>query len=346
MQKSDFSFDLPEELIAQTPLAVRSASRLLVCHRNALATEDRQFSEIVQFLKKGDLIVFNNTRVIPARLYGKKDTGGRVEILLEKILDDGCFIAMLRSSKTPKIGQKIIINDAHTVSYKGRQDDFFLFSCDNSDPHQLFSDHGHMPLPPYIQRMSDAQDEERYQTIFAQIPGAVAAPTASLHFDEAILRSLQENGINTAEITLHVGAGTFQPVRVDDLKQHVMHAESFNLSAETVEKIQQTKAAGGRVFAAGTTSLRALEAASTDGVLKPMTGDTRLFITPGYKFNVVDGLITNFHLSESTLLMLVSAFAGIEEIQHFYRHAIEQKYRFFSYGDAMIILPEDRSSEI
>jgi len=340
MQKSDFSFHLPEELIAQTPLPVRSASRLLVCHRNSLATEDRQFSDISSFLKAGDLLVFNNTRVIPARLYGKKDTGGRVEILLEKILDDKRFVAMLRCSKTPQIGQKILIADDQAVSYEGRKGGFFQFRYEEGGLHQLFIEHGRMPLPPYIQRMADEQDEDRYQTIFARKPGAVAAPTASLHFDEAILQGLQQKGINTAEITLHVGAGTFQPVRVDDLSQHIMHAETYDLSEETVEKILQTKATGGRVFAAGTTSLRALEAASEEGELKPMSGDTRLFITPGYRFRVVDGLITNFHLSESTLLMLVSAFAGVEEIRHIYRHAIDEKYRFFSYGDAMIILPE------
>ncbi|MEA1891010.1 MAG: tRNA preQ1(34) S-adenosylmethionine ribosyltransferase-isomerase QueA [Pseudomonadota bacterium] len=339
MQKADFSFNLPEELIAQTPLPVRSASRLLVCHRNSPEIEDRQFSEIASFLKAGDLLVFNNTRVIPARLFGKKDTGGRVEILLEKILDDTCFIAMLRCSKTPQVGQKIIIAEDQAVCYEGRRGDFFLFRCETGGLQQLFEKHGQMPLPPYILRQADAQDKERYQTIFAQKPGAVAAPTASLHFDKAILESLQKKGVNTAEITLHVGAGTFQPVRVDDLTQHVMHAETFDLSEETVNKILQTKATGGRVFAAGTTSLRALEAASAEGQLKPMSGDTRLFITPGYRFRVVDGLITNFHLSESTLLMLVSAFAGVEEIQHIYRHAITEKYRFFSYGDAMIILP-------
>ena len=346
MQKSDFSFNLPEELIAQIPLPVRSASRLLVCHRNSLATEDRQFNEIASFLMAGDLLVFNNTRVIPARLYGKKDTGGRVEILLERILDESRFTAIMRCSKVPQVGQKILIADGLTVCYEGRKSDFFLFSYEEGGLQQLFAEHGRMPLPPYIQRDADAQDEERYQTIFAQKPGAVAAPTASLHFDEAILRSLQQKGINTAEITLHVGAGTFQPVRADDLNRHVMHAETFDLSVETVEKILQTKAAGGRVFAAGTTSLRALEAASEEGELKPMSGDTRLFITPGYHFKVVDGLITNFHLSESTLLMLVSAFTGVEEIQHIYRHAINERYRFFSYGDAMIILLEDYKREI
>ncbi len=339
MRKADFSFNLPEELIAQTPLPVRSASRLLVCHRNSPEIEDRQFSEIASFLKVGDLLVFNNTRVIPARLYGKKDTGGRVEILLEKILDDTCFIAMLRCSKTPQVGQKIIISEDQAVCYEGRRGGLFLFRCKTGGLQQLFEKHGQMPLPPYILRQADEQDKERYQTIFAREPGAVAAPTASLHFDATILKSLQQKGINTAEITLHVGAGTFQPVRVDDLNEHVMHAETFDLSAETVNKIKRTKEAGGRVFAAGTTSLRALEAASAEGQLKPMSGDTRLFITPGYRFRVVDGLITNFHLSESTLLMLVSAFAGVEEIQHIYRHAIDEKYRFFSYGDAMIILP-------
>jgi len=340
MQKSDFSFNLPEELIAQKPLPVRSASRLLVCHRNTQVMEDRQFSEIASFLKAGDLLVFNNTRVIPARLYGKKDTGGRVEILLERILDKSRFIAIMRCSKIPQVGQKIFIADGQTVSYEGRKGDFFLFSYEETGLQQLFAEHGRIPLPPYIQREADAQDEERYQTIFARKPGAVAAPTASLHFDKTTLLSLQQKGINIAEITLHIGAGTFQPVRVDDLNQHVMHAETFELSAETVKKILQTKAAGGRVFAAGTTSLRALEAASEEGELKPMSGDTHLFITPGYHFKVVDGLITNFHLSESTLLMLVSAFAGVDEIRHIYRHAINKKYRFFSYGDAMIILPQ------
>ncbi len=346
MQKSDFSFQLPEELIAQVPLPVRSASRLLVCQRHSARTEDRQFNELADFLQAGDLIVFNNTRVIPARIYGKKDTGGKVEILLERLQGENSFIGMLRCSKTPQPGQKILIGENRSLTYEGRKGDFFLFSSDQGKIKELFEEFGQMPLPPYIQRQADAMDNERYQTIFAQNPGAVAAPTASLHFDETILQTLKDKGVDTAEITLHVGAGTFQPVRVDDLKQHVMHSETFDLSAETVEKIQQTKAAGGRVFAAGTTSLRALEAASADGELKPMSGDTRLFITPGYEFNTVDGLITNFHLSESTLLMLVSAFAGVEEIRHIYRHAISKKYRFFSYGDAMIILPEANEVEI
>jgi len=340
MQKSDFRFQLPEELIAQAPLPVRSASRLLVSQRHSLATEDRKFSEIADYLKAGDLVVFNNTRVIPARLYGNKDSGGKVEILLEKILDDHRFIAMLRCSKTPRPGQKIHIGNNRLLNYEGREGEFFLFSSDVGKLHELFVEHGHMPLPPYIQRKADSMDDERYQTIFAQNPGAVAAPTASLHFDQSIMDSLIKKGVNTAEITLHVGAGTYQPVRVDDLDHHEMHAESFILSASTVKQIQQTKEAGGRVFAAGTTSLRALEAASAEGELKPMSGDTRLFITPGYQFNTVDGLITNFHLSESTLLMLVSAFAGIQEIRHIYQHAIDNRYRFFSYGDAMIILPE------
>jgi S-adenosylmethionine:tRNA ribosyltransferase-isomerase len=346
MQKSDFSFDLPEELIAQVPLPVRSASRLLVCHRHSPKTENRQFSELADFLQAGDLIIFNNTRVIPARIYGRKDTGGRVEILLERLQDDKSFIGMMRCSKTPQIGQKILIGDNHSITYKGRRDDFFLFSSDQGKIHELFEECGHMPLPPYIHRQADTIDNERYQTIFAQNPGAVAAPTASLHFDEAILQTLRIKGVNTAELTLHVGAGTFQPVRVDDLNQHIMHSETFDLSAETVEKIQQTKATGGRVFAAGTTSLRALEAASADGKLKPMSAETNLFITPGYEFNTVDGLITNFHLSESTLLMLVSAFAGVDEISQIYQHAIDNKYRFFSYGDAMIILPEAQTVEI
>lgn len=346
MQKSDFSFQLPEELIAQAPLAVRSASRLLVCQRHSFAVEDQQFNQIADYVSPGDLVVFNNTRVIPARLYGKKDTGGQVEIVLERILDENSFIAMLRCSKTPQVGQNILIDGDKVIRYEGRKDDFFLFSSERGNLHDLFTEHGQMPLPPYIQREADARDNERYQTIFAQNPGAVAAPTASLHFDQATMQSLQQKGVNAAEITLHVGAGTFKPVRVDDLSQHIMHAETFELTAGTVEQIEQTKKAGGRVFAAGTTSLRALEAASADGELKPMSGDTRLFITPGYRFNTVDGLITNFHLSESTLLMLVSAFAGSEEIQHIYQHAIDQKYRFFSYGDAMLILPKASEVEI
>jgi S-adenosylmethionine:tRNA ribosyltransferase-isomerase len=340
MQKSDFSFQLPEELIAQAPLPIRSESRLLVCHRHSSEVEDRRFNEITNYLQQGDLIVFNNTRVIPARLFGKKETGGKVEILLERIVGENHFIAMLRCSKTPQIGQKILIGNDRILIYEGRKDDFFLFSSEQGKLYELFEKHGQMPLPPYIQRQADAMDKERYQTIFAQNPGAVAAPTASLHFDEAILQDLKRKGVNTAEITLHVGAGTFQPVRVDDLDQHIMHAEIFDIPAQTVKKIQHTKKAGGRVFAAGTTSLRALEAASVDGELKPMSDVTRLFITPGFKFNTVDGLITNFHLSESTLLMLVSAFAGVDEIRHIYRHAIKNKYRFFSYGDAMIILPQ------
>ena len=346
MQKSDFSFHLPEELIAQAPLPVRSASRLLVCRRHSAVIEDKQFCQIAEYLEPGDLIVFNNTQVIPARLFGKKDTGGKVEILLEKILDDTRFIAMLRCSKTPQIGQKIFIGNHHVISYEGRQGDFFLFSSIQDDLHDLFMANGHMPLPPYIRRQADEIDADRYQTIFAQNPGAVAAPTASLHFDQGIMQSLMKKGVDAAEITLHVGAGTYQPVRVEDISNHVMHVETFDLSAPTVNKIKQTKEAGGRVFAAGTTSLRALEAASADGELKPMSGETRLFITPGYQFNTVDGLITNFHLPESTLLMLVSAFTGIEEIRHIYQHAIDEKYRFFSYGDATIILPEAQELEI
>ena len=339
MQRSDFSFQLPEELIAQAPLPVRSESRLLVCHRHSSEVEDRQFNEITNFLQKGDLVVFNNTRVIPARLYGKKETGGKVEILLERILDENNFVAMLRCSKRPRIGQKIFIGKDRILTYEGRKDDFFLFSSEQGNLSELFETYGQMPLPPYIQRQADAMDKERYQTIFAQNPGAVAAPTASLHFDETIMQNLKQKGVNTAEITLHVGAGTFQPVRVENINQHVMHAETFEIPAETVKKIQLTKKAGGRVFAAGTTSLRAMEAASADGEIKPTTDVTRLFITPGYKFNTVDGLITNFHLSESTLLMLVSAFAGVNEIRQIYQHAIKKKYRFFSYGDAMLILP-------
>jgi S-adenosylmethionine:tRNA ribosyltransferase-isomerase len=346
MEKSDFSFELPDELIAQYPLAERSASRLLVCHRHSHHLEDQVFSNLAANLRPGDLVVFNNTRVIPARLFGSKESGGKVEIMLERILDDHHFIAMLRCSKKPQIGQKIVLDGGESVIYDGREGEFFQFSYRAGNIHDLFNRYGQMPLPPYIQRQPDKSDEDRYQTIFANKPGAVAAPTASLHFDSKVLQSLESRGVKTAEITLHVGAGTFQPVRTENIEQHVMHAEYLEIPQQVVDIVQATKREGGRVFAAGTTSLRALEAASAHGELETMAGETRLFIRPGYHFKTVDGLITNFHLPESTLLMLVSAFAGVDEIRHCYQHAVDEKYRFFSYGDAMLILPGEASNEI
>ena len=340
MQKSDFSYDLPTALIAQQPLHVRSASRLLVMHRNSPRLVDEQFRRLPDYLRPGDLIVFNNTRVVPARLFGHKSSGGQVEVFLERVLDDGRFLAMLRASKTPQTGQTIQLRDGSELVYEQREGEFFRLRCTaDESPVDLFERLGQVPLPPYISRPPDEVDHRRYQTVFARRPGAVAAPTASLHFDDALLRDLKDKGITSTEITLHVGAGTFQPVRVEDLYQHEMHAEYLEVSQQAVAAIRQARQAGGRIFAAGTTSLRALEAAAAGGELKPMQGDTRLFIRPGYQFRVVDGLITNFHLPESTLLMLVSAFAGYDEIRAAYAHAIEQKYRFFSYGDAMLILP-------
>jgi len=340
MQKSDFNYDLPASLIAQAPLDVRSDSRLLAMNRNSAKVSDRQFRQLPDYLQAGDLIVFNNTRVIPARLFGHKSTGGQVEVFLERVLDDGSFLAMLRASKTPKSGQEIHLGDGSVLMLQERKDNFFRLKCTTDEPPvELFERLGQVPLPPYISRPPVDADHERYQTLFARKPGAVAAPTASLHFDDALLSALRDRGVKSTEITLHVGAGTFQPVRVDDLAKHQMHSEYLEVSEQTVDTIAKVKREGGRIFAAGTTSLRALEAAASGGKLKAMKGDTNLFITPGYRFRVVDGLITNFHLPESTLLMLVSAFAGYDEIRKAYAHAIHEKYRFFSYGDAMLILP-------
>ena len=340
MQKSDFNYDLPASLIAQTPLDARSDSRLLVLHRGSSSVSDQQFRQLPDFLQPGDLIVFNNTRVIPARLFGHKTTGGQVEIFLERVLNDGSFLAMLRTSKKLKPGQEVILSDGSALSFVERVEEFFRLKCVTDEPAiDMFERLGQVPLPPYISRPPEDIDYDRYQTLFARKPGAVAAPTASLHFDEDLLNSLSDKGIRSTEITLHVGAGTFQPVRVDDLDTHEMHSEYLEVSTRAVEAIDGARQEGGRIIAAGTTSLRALEAASSDGCLKAMKGDTRLFIRPGYSFNTVDGLITNFHLPESTLLMLVSAFAGYDEIRNAYAHAIKEKYRFFSYGDAMLILP-------
>lgn len=341
MKKSDFNYDLPSDLIAQSPLEVRSGSRLLVMRRHEKSLENSSIRNLPDFLSPGDLIVFNNTRVIPARLFGRKETGGRIEIFLERVLEDGCFLAMLRSSKKPRAGQEFVLDDESTVVQLIERDGEFYHLRIKGDeaPVELFERLGQVPLPPYISRPPVDTDRDRYQTLFASRPGAVAAPTASLHFDDALLEALKERGVDSVEITLHVGAGTFQPVRVDDLERHDMHAEYLEVSEQAVEVINETRRRGGRIIAAGTTSMRALESASADGRLKPMKGDTRLFIKPGYRFNTVDGLITNFHLPESTLLMLVSAFAGVDEIRRAYAHAVEQRYRFFSYGDAMLILP-------
>ena len=334
---SDFDFALPPELIAQHPAPERSASRLL--DGRGETSVDRVFRELPQLLAPGDLLVFNDTRVIKARLYGAKASGGHVEALVERVLPDHEVLAHLRASKSPKPGGVVRVADAFDAEVLGRGGpDGGLFHLRFPDePLALLARHGHVPLPPYITHADSADDERRYQTVFADKPGAVAAPTAALHFDEAVLAALRERGVNTASVTLHVGAGTFQPVRVENLAEHKMHSEWFEVPQATAQAIAATRAAGGRVVAVGTTTLRALESAARDGELKSGARDTDIFITPGFEFRVVDVLVTNFHLPKSTLMMLVAAFAGYEHVMALYRHAISERYRFFSYGDAMLL---------
>lgn len=331
---SDFDFELPPELIAQTPLAARSASRLL--HVDGDTPVDRSFADIVSLLAPGDLLVFNNTRVLKARFFGVKESGGKIEALIERVLDNRTVHAQIRASKSPGVGVKIRLADAFDVTVGERFGEFYTLHFP-SDVFALLEQYGKLPLPPYIEHDADDFDEKRYQTVYAKEPGAVAAPTAGLHFDEGLLAQLSAKGINFAYVTLHVGAGTFQPVRVENLAEHNMHSEWYTMPAETVEAVARTKAAGGKVIAVGTTSMRALESASQTGELVAGSADTRLFITPGYTFKTVDRLVTNFHLPKSTLLMLVSAFAGYDTIRTAYAHAIAQHYRFFSYGDAMLL---------
>ena len=338
---SDFDFELPPELIAQHPAAERSASRLL--DGRGPTPVDRVFRDLPSLLQPGDLLVFNNTRVIKARLYGAKQSGGAVEALVERVLPNHEVLAHMRASKSPKPGSVVRFADAFDAEVLGRGGpDGGLFHLKLSgDPFELLEQHGHVPLPPYITHADDADDVRSYQTVFAKAPGAVAAPTAALHFDDALLAALRERGVCTAEVTLHVGAGTFQPVRTDNLAEHKMHSEWFEVPASTVAAIEATKAAGGRVISVGTTTLRALESAALHApagqILQAGSRDTDIFITPGFQFKVVDLLITNFHLPKSTLMMLVSALAGYEHIRALYQHAIAQGYRFFSYGDAMLI---------
>lgn len=342
MRRSDFNYELPPELIAQFPAERRSASRLL-----ELAVDgglvDRQMRDFASLIEPGDLLIFNDTRVIPARLFGRKPTGGRVEILVERLLGEREVLAQVGASKTPKPGGEILIDLAEgeapaVLVMIDRQDDMFRLQLRSTGSFEdLMERAGRLPLPPYIEHAPGGFDAERYQTVFATKPGAVAAPTAGLHFDDALLADLSARGVRTATLTLHVGAGTFQPLRVDDVSEHRMHAERYEISPALCEAIAETKAQGGRVVAVGTTVTRALESAAANGTLQAGAGETRLFITPGYRFNVVDRLLTNFHLPESTLLMLVSAFAGYEHIMAAYRHAVQQRYRFFSYGDAMLL---------
>ncbi len=347
LKLEDFDYELPENLIAQSPLAERSASRLLVMDGQTLS--DRVFCELPDFLDAGDLLVFNDTRVLHARLHGTKDTGGQVEVLIERPIGPHEALAQVRASKSPRTGSRLRLADAFDVTVLGRVGEFFhLRFPTDENLLTLIERHGNLPLPPYIRRGANDHDESRYQTVYAKAPGSVAAPTAGLHFDEALLQRLADKGVGRAWLTLHVGAGTFQPVRSNELGEHQMHRERYILPKETVAAIQATRAAGKRVIAVGTTSLRALEAAAQDGALSAGSDETELFILPGFQFQVVDALITNFHLPKSTLLMLVAALTGLEPMRQAYRHAVAQGYRFFSYGDAMFIARrnDDVSHEI
>jgi len=337
MRKDQFTYELPEELIAQQPLAERKASRLLCLDRSSGAVAHRQFTELPGLLQPGDLLVFNDTRVIPARLFGRKRSGGRVEILLERLLPGDRCLAQLRVSKKPAPGSELILDGGAVLEVLGREGSFFELALRDGRLVDVLEQEGHMPLPPYIDREDEALDRERYQTVYASQPGAVAAPTAGLHFDEALLEALAARGIEKAFVTLHVGAGTFQPVREDNIEDHEMHAEYLEVSQGVCDAVADTRARGGRVVAVGTTCVRSLETAAAGGALRPFAGDSRLFIYPGYEFRVIDALVTNFHLPESTLLMLVSALAGREAVLAAYEAAVRERYRFFSYGDAMLI---------
>lgn len=340
MKTRDFDFYLPPKLIAQSPTKQRASSQMLYLDGTNGKLADVMFADLPNYLREDDVVVFNDTRVIKARLFGKKDSGGNVEVMIERVLDDQHVLAAIRASHAPKPGSRLLLADAIPVTILSREQSFYTLLFEhNKTVSELLDQFGHLPLPPYISRSANSVDETRYQTIFAKNTGAVAAPTAGLHFDELMLTKLQKTGVVTAYITLHVGAGTFQPVRAENINDHKMHSEFFFIPDETVEAVKHCKAKGGRVLAVGTTSLRALEAsaAGNQGELKPGHGETSIFITPGYRFHVIDRLLTNFHLPQSTLLMLVSAFGGMENIRRAYQHAITQRYRFFSYGDAMLI---------
>ncbi len=343
--RRDFHFDLPPPLIAQHPPARRGDSRLLALDGATGALADRMFRELPDLLRPGDLLVFNDTRVIPARLFGHKASGGRFELLVERVLDSRRALAHLRASKPPKPGGRLLFDAGFAATVLDRRDDLFEIRVESDQPlPELLEQYGRVPLPPYITHEPTPEDRERYQTLYARQPGAVAAPTAGLHFEQALLDRLAEQGVEQAFVTLHVGAGTFQPVRVERIAEHAMHAEWLEVGAATCERIQAARARGGRVVAIGTTVVRALETAAGDHDLpQPWRGDTRIFIYPGYRFRCVDALVSNFHLPESTLLMLVAAFAGHAEILRAYRHAVERGYRFFSYGDAMFLTRRPRT---
>ncbi len=338
MNLNQFDYHLPEELIAQEPLPSRTASRLLQFKANTQSFNDLKFVDLLELLLPEDLLVLNNTQVIPARMLGRKSSGGKVEFLLERIVDAQTVLAQLKASKSPKPGTEIYFADDVKAVVQGRQEDFFILKfAEAADVTVVLDSLGSMPLPPYIQRKPDEKDSDRYQTVYAQYKGAVAAPTAGLHFDQKLLTSLQQKGVQTAYITLHVGAGTFQPVRESNIKEHKIHAEKIIVGKQVCDQIIACKERGGRVIAVGTTVARALESAAQEGKIESCEMDTRLFIYPGYTFRVIDALITNFHLPKSTLLMLVSALAGYETVMSAYQHAVTEKYRFYSYGDAMFI---------
>lgn len=338
MDISDFDFTLPEKLIAQHPPEVRGSSRLLVALPD-MPLQDRVFGDLSDYVGEGDVLVFNNTKVMKARLFGQKDSGGRIEALIERVLDNHTALAHIRSSKSPKPGMGLVFEGGIRAVMVGREGELFCLRFEGGQTvYELLEQNGHLPLPPYIERAADADDDSRYQTVYAKYQGAVAAPTAGLHFTEELLRRLKDKGAVTAEVTLHVGAGTFQPVRVEKIEEHKMHSEWFEVPSETAAAVEAAKARGNKVWAVGTTSMRALESAvRATGRLKAGQGDTDIFITPGYRFNVADRLVTNFHLPKSTLLMLVSAFSGMGHIRAAYRYAVEREYRFFSYGDAMVL---------
>ncbi|SFV89181.1 S-adenosylmethionine:tRNA ribosyltransferase-isomerase [hydrothermal vent metagenome] len=334
MKLSNFDFDLPKSLIAQSPPENRTDSRLLVPKSPII---DTFFRNIGDFFHQGDLLVMNNTKVIPARLFGHKESGGKVEIMIERLLNDKQVLSMIKASRAPQIGSKIVLENEETATVLDKENGFYTLKFATDSLLDLLDNVGHIPLPPYIERADNEQDSSRYQTVFAKTDGAVAAPTAGLHFDDELLSSLKAQGIDSAFVTLHVGAGTFQPVKTDNIKDHIMHSEYYEVPQATVDKITQTKANGGRIIAVGTTAVRSLESAARDGKLKETRAETDIFIYPGYEFQIVDTMITNFHLPKSSLLMLVSAFIGRERMLEIYQHAITEKYRFFSYGDAMLL---------
>ena len=348
MKRQDFFFELPENLIAQQPPKQRRDSRLLVMSgaESDYTIIDAKFPDLLSYLKPNDLLVFNNTKVIPARLFGEKQTGGKIELLIERVVDDKTLLTHIRSSRSPKPGTILTIENAFDVEVIGRQEALFIVKVlSDKSALELVEAHGHMPLPPYIERPEDEEaDKERYQTVYSQKPGAVAAPTAGLHFDNELMADIKAKGVDIGFVTLHVGAGTFKPVQVDEIAEHVMHSEYLEVEPGLVEQVKQAREKGGRVIAVGTTSVRCLESAakfSATGKIAPYQGETDIFITPGYEFKEVDVLLTNFHLPESTLIMLVSALAGYQRTMDAYKHAVENQYRFFSYGDAMLVFPKN-----